>query len=304
MTKIKINAPSVPLPDDKEEIIALWLMIFKDSQDFVDLFFSRVYKSENTLVVKASYDSQTKDGEKERIIAALQMIPYQIKCGDNILPAAYICGVCTHPAERNKGIMKALMTEAMEVMRSRGYVVSLVIPAEPWLFDFYRKFGFTLPVNERISQYSLLSREELQSVSFHECTSEHFYYFDRKQRERPCAVLHHAHDYTTILQELRAEGGNAYIMFKENEPVGMAFVAQITNKSLIIKELFYETAEDITILTGYILRQYENACLSIRLPSKAAIQCPTEVYPYGLACLLDPYSKNDLSDLYMTLMLD
>ena len=299
MMKTYINTAT---PEDKEEIITLWQMIFQDAQNFVDLFFSRVYKPENTLVVKATRLFQRNEGGKARIIAALQMVPYQIKCGYNILSAAYICGVCTHPAERNKGIMKALMTEAMEVMRRRGYVVSLVIPAEPWLFDFYKKFGFTLSVNERILRYTLLAREDLQSVSFHECTSEHFYYFDRKQQERLRAVLHHAHDYATILQDLRAEGGNAYIMFKENEPVGMAFVAKIADNSLIIKELFYETAADMTILANHILRLYSSTCLSIRFPPNEDHH--SEIHPYGLACLLDPSSNDDLSDLYMTLMLD
>ncbi|MDR1224412.1 MAG: GNAT family N-acetyltransferase, partial [Tannerella sp.] len=126
-----------PRPDDKQDVAALWQDVFQDSGDFVNLFFNRVYKPENTLVIKRD----------NRILSALQMIPYQLKIDRTVLPSAYICGVCTHPSERGKGLMNKLMSEAMEVMRQKGYLISTLIPAEPWLFDFYKKFGYTHPVN-------------------------------------------------------------------------------------------------------------------------------------------------------------
>ena len=330
-----IYPPTIPLPEDKEEIIALWQSVFHDSEDYIDLFFNQVYNPDNTLVIKTppipnapphnqlsiiNYQLSIVNYQlpppppSSQIVAALQMVPYQIKCGNQILPAAYVCGVCTHPSQRKKGIMKILMTEAMAEMRRRGYVVSIVIPAEPWLFDFYKKFGYTLPLNRYILQSatstsatSASARADLQSSIFAECTSAHFYYFDRKQRERRCTVLHNAHDYASILQDLRAEGGNAYILFKNDTPTGMAFVSKIEDNTLIIKEILYETTTDITLLATHISRQYGSAPLSMRIPACALNDdwaMNPEIHPYGLACLLDPHQSLFLSDLHVTLMLD
>ncbi len=75
------NISQVPHSDDKQEIAALWQEVFHDSDNFVELFFNRVYKSENTLVIKRD----------NRIISALQMVPYQIKIDHKTFPSAYIC---------------------------------------------------------------------------------------------------------------------------------------------------------------------------------------------------------------------
>ena len=324
---IIIFPPTIPLPEDKEEIIALWQLVFHDSEDYIDLFFNHVYNPDNTLIVKTPpnpdapphnqlsivnyqlsiVNCQLPPPPSSQIVAALQMVPYQIKCGERILPAAYVCGVCTHPAARNKGIMKVLMTEAMAEIRRRGFVVSIVIPAEPWLFDFYKKFGYTLPLNRYILQSDTSAHADMQSYTFAECTSAHFYYFDCKQRERRCTVLHNAHDYASILQDLRTEGGNAYILFKNNTPTGMAFVSKTEDNTLIIKEIFYETVTDITLLATHISRQYGSARLSICIPADVLNDdwaMNPEIHPYGLASLLNPYPSLDLSDLHMALMLD
>jgi GNAT superfamily N-acetyltransferase len=280
-----------PVPGDKQEIVRLWQDVFQDSDEFAGLFFNRVYKPENTLVVK----------KDNRIISALQMIPYEIKTVYGILPSAYVCGVCTHPSERGKGIMKTLMAGAMDEMRRRGYPVSTLIPAEPWLVDFYRKFGYTCPISHETEIYSSAKQPPDAGYTFTECAAdEHFPFFDRKQRERPCAVLHNAYDLETILRDLAYDGGKAWVALRKNIPAGIAFAKPEAAGKIIIKEILYDRPAVREALIHHILNRYNARTAEIHFPSRTVDR---KTKPYGLACILDN-QRIDISDLYMTLMLD
>ncbi|MDR1524626.1 MAG: GNAT family N-acetyltransferase [Tannerella sp.] len=293
------NAPdskpsSFPLPTDKPEVAALWQEVFNDSGEFVNLFFSRVYKPGNTLVRK----------KDDRIIAALQMIPYEIKTANGILPSAYLCGVCTHPSERGKGVMKTLMAEAMEVMRQKGYSISILIPAEAWLFDFYKKFGYSYPVNYGVETYFPDRQPASPDYTFIECTTDKYFpYFDRKQRERPCAVMHDAYDFETIIRDLAYDGGNAWIALRGNNPVGMAFSKPGTGNEIVIKELLYDSLPVKESLIRYMLHRYNARTAEVRVPLSAEENARRKNRPYGLACILDRRISG-ISDIHMALMLD
>jgi predicted acetyltransferase len=309
----------VPHLDDKQKIADLWQEVFHDSDDFIELFFNRVYKPENTLVIKRD----------NRIISALQMIPYQLKIDHKIFPSAYICGVCTHPSERGKGIMNTLMTEAMEVMRQKGYLISTLIPAEPWLFDFYKKFGYTHPVNYdtetyssgiqsvntnnvliHISDHSAIWQTNKTGYTFAECTTDKYFpYFDRKQHDRRCTVLHNKYDFDTIIRDLKYDRGATWVVLTENNPVGMAFAKPESGNTVCIKEIVYDNMSVKEALIAHILNQYHVRRAKIRIPfnpekSPAIIQSHKQkTQPYGLACILDKQNRK-ITDLYMSLMLD
>jgi predicted acetyltransferase len=296
------SVPSHPLPSDKQEMTSLWQETFRDSDEFAGLFFSRVYKPENTLVIK----------KNNRIISALQMIPCKVKTMRRIIPAAYVCGVCTLPTERGKGIMKRLMAEAMEEMRRKGYLISTLIPAEPWLFDFYKRFGYTYPINHEVEIYSPgkqpagagYGTTNLPDYTFAACaTDEHFPYFDRKQRERRCAVLHNACDFETIVRDLTYDGGNAWVALEKDVPAGIAFTKPEAEDKIIIKEILYDNAPAKEALIHYTLNLYHARTAEVHLPFDTETSAAPRKQPYGLACILDGQITG-ISDLYMTLMLD
>lgn len=116
----------------KEQLIELWQTCFGDAEAFTTLFFDRVYRPENTL-------SDEADG---RIVSALHLIPYTWAYGGSELPATYVAGVATSPDARGTGRAGRLMSRALSVMRQRGDCLSVLIPAEPGLFDYYRRWGY------------------------------------------------------------------------------------------------------------------------------------------------------------------
>ena len=290
---------SYPLPKDKREIAKLWQISFNDSAEYIELFFDRVYKPENTLVIKRN----------GLIASTLQMVPYQAKIGDEIVPFAYICGACTHPLERGKGLMKSLLDHAKRKMKRQGYHFSIVIPAEPSLFNFYRDLGFTSLISHVIEKRSFnvcLSNEaeKKSDYSFEACTSNHFPYFDRNQNECQQTILHDDYDFETILQELNCCDDKAIVALKDNTTVGMAFAEKNSadTNTPLIKKIFADNEEVQNALCRHIAKVFDNQEVIVHFPLQHHSPT-TDTNAYGLACNLN--GKNRVLNLFnMSLMHD
>ena len=303
MKNEKCNS-SHPLSGDTAEMISLWQTSFHDSDKFASLFFSRVYKSENTLVIK----------NEGKIVSALQMIPYKIKTNAGIIPSAYVCGVCTLTSERGKGNIKTLMREATDDMRQKGYGIATLIPSHPWLFDIYKKFGYVHPIYYSLERYSCKdnpcmpytsctldkSPNNSSDYTFTPYSEKYFPYFDKKQQERKCTVIHNKHDIENIIRDLKIDNGNAWMALHKNIPVGIAFANPASEEDVIIKEILYDTPQAKEKLINHILNTHNIKTANLRIPPN---KTSTNPHLYGLACILDKQIF-DIEDLYMTLMLD
>ena len=117
---------------DFPAVRALWETCFPDEGGFNDYFFAHCYKEEHTLLCF----------EGETLAAMVQMLPYRMTAGGVSREVTYIYGACTDPAHRRKGHMARLLERSFELDRQARRVASVLIPAEAWLFDFYRPFGY------------------------------------------------------------------------------------------------------------------------------------------------------------------
>ena len=126
---------------DFPAVRALWETCFPDEGGFNDWFFAHCYKEEHTLLCL----------EDETLVAMVQMLPYRMTAGGVSREVTYIYGACTDPAHRRKGHMARLLERSFELDREAGRMASVLIPAEEWLFDFYRPFGYEpfFPVKRR-----------------------------------------------------------------------------------------------------------------------------------------------------------
>jgi len=120
---------------DKETLMRLWKYCFPgDTDAFIQFYFDKVYANDETLIYE----------ENNQPVAALQMIPYQIKTSDHLLWGGYIAGAMTHPAYRKKGYMAQLLYASFDEMIKKGYDYTFLIPQEKWLVRMYAKYGFRL----------------------------------------------------------------------------------------------------------------------------------------------------------------
>lgn len=121
-----------PLHSDESSLRSIWREIFHDSEEFVDLFFRKMYSEESTLVYRSGSE-----------IAGMVFFPeYEFKFGSKRSNLGYMCGAATLPEFRNKGIMGQMINHSVEIMKERGYGYAALIPASDSLYGYYERFGF------------------------------------------------------------------------------------------------------------------------------------------------------------------
>lgn len=117
---------------DIEQLKSLWKSLFGDTEAFISLFFHEVVRDENIRVLE----------EKGRILSALYMLPYPFRIWNQEVTASYISGAGTLPEAQGRGLMRRLLIDSFKEMERRQIPLSILIPAEPWLYGFYEKSGY------------------------------------------------------------------------------------------------------------------------------------------------------------------
>lgn len=106
----------------------LWQASFGDTDADLDCFFGTAFSPKRCHYLE-------KDGAP---VSALYWLPCSLDGRD----IAYLYAIATDKAFRGQGLCRQLMTETHEILKSQGYAGAILVPAEPALFNLYRKFGY------------------------------------------------------------------------------------------------------------------------------------------------------------------
>ncbi|SUB88032.1 Predicted acetyltransferase involved in intracellular survival and related acetyltransferases [Porphyromonas macacae] len=200
----------------------IWHRCFpNDPEVFLDLYFSRVFKASNTLLLQ---------NDKGETAAHVQCLPYELNWQGLRLPAGYISGACTIPEERNKGLMKNLMQRALRKMYERGDFFSFLIPAEPGLYDFYRrKSSFeTAFYKQTVSCLEEVCKngEDILSGAWDD-------FIRRAEKQRiPGGILHNTAQLQAVAEDLNLAGGGI-ARYPEDSPEVSAICWYRTNDGVL-----------------------------------------------------------------------
>jgi GNAT superfamily N-acetyltransferase len=277
--------------DRKQQVIDLWRRCFDDSDEFVDLFFSRVYKDENELTID-------KEG---KVISALQIIPYTMTFWGKEISVGYIYGACTDPSERGMGHMTHLVNEAFQIMKDREVALAVTIPANEGLFELYRKSGFTEAFAYSTDTFLLpespITSAELVVMEPEVPSSQDIYeFFDSEMRKRNICMLHDFDNFISIVRDYSLSGGHIVAAIDNNEKIhGLAFVlnhnGSMENNAVHIQEILYDDIQVKFLLLQEVIKQYGG--------DKAVYRCVTNGMsnpPYGMARVID---KDRLIDAWL-----
>ena len=177
----------------RQETMELWRSTFGDPEEFIQLYFSRVYRSEYNVCCQL-------DG---RVVAALQTLPYPMLYRGREVNTAYISGVAVTESYRGQDIGNNLMRQAHFRLYYKDTVFASLIPAEPWLYGWYGKCGYAQVITCKPAP------ADPMAVSFAD--------FDRIQRARNCVLLHDEDGYGVIRDDIRL-AGEAYRPQAEDIP--------------------------------------------------------------------------------------
>ncbi len=191
----------------REQVKALWKLCFTDSDAFTDLYFRLRYRDDINLCLQ----------EGGKVVCALQLLPYTLTFHGTTLKADYVSGACTHPDRRRHGLMRKLLKQSFLHSYENGVDLSFLIPAEPWLFDYYARSGYA-PVFHTTRRLHVAGRHPaplthgLHLAHTDRYSPAIYRYLTRKQAERPCCILHTEADLRVVMANLRLFGGTVYTL--------------------------------------------------------------------------------------------
>lgn len=166
----------------KRETMALWRDTFHDSEEFVQLYFNKVYQTDYNVVCQL----------QGHVAGALQAIPMTLRLGSQEASAAYISGVSVQAGMRRQNIGTSLMRQAHNTLYDRRVVFACLIPAEEWLFTWYASCGYSPCID------AVAGPEGMDRMNFAT--------FDVWQRSQPNVLLHTELGFSTAVEDLRQCG--------------------------------------------------------------------------------------------------
>lgn len=130
------------------QLRTLWKAAFGDEDDFLDAFYSIAYSPDRCRCLEL-------DG---RIAAAL----YWFENTCNGARFAYIYGVATDPEYRGRGLCRALMEDAREILHAQGFDGIMLYPASESLSRMYAKMGYTHCTT--VTEFTCEASDEAESL--------------------------------------------------------------------------------------------------------------------------------------------
>ncbi len=223
----------------RQQIIKLWQCCFKDTEAFIQLYFNEKYRDEDALLYE----------EEGKALSAMLMLPYPMTWCGTVISTSYISGACTHPSVRSKGIMKKLLADAFTHISEQGYILSTLIPAAPWLFDYYRQQGYSTIFDYTLKSYTLSPGKPFDMAKTHVDHYEKLFdqiytYFSRKTDARACAIQHSSSDFKTILEDLYMSEGRLIIANDKSENISGLMIARPDKNKININELLYDSEKE------------------------------------------------------------
>lgn len=143
-----------PCDQDLTELMALWQQAFGDSPEDTAFYFRHRHQHANMLVYE----------QEGNIAGMLSLLPIQLSLAGRLLPARYVFAVATRIESRGQGISAALLLAAHALMQAEGSAASILVPAQPSLFDYYQKQGYQTAffVDEQLVDGSSLASPEVE----------------------------------------------------------------------------------------------------------------------------------------------
>ena len=173
----------------------IWRTTFGDSDDFIALYSRTTFDPRRTHLLTTL--------DQSRALSHVQYLPYQMRYRDQWWRSGYISGAATASDQRGKGLVQHLMRASHQQMWRDGCLFAFLIPAEEWLYHFYRKMGYATLYGKRLTPTlagkptDRPSGEAWQQYrSWQAALAEHY-----------PTVTHSYHQWRTLLASLALEDG-------------------------------------------------------------------------------------------------
>ncbi len=217
----------------KENIRALWRECFRDSDEYLDMYFDRIYSDADARTIE--YDGKT--------VSTILTQPYAIKFHGTELPITYLAGAATRRSARGRGYMTSLVSDALHQAADRGDLLCALIPAHDWLYFFFDRFGFSTVFLSDTQRFTSAHTFASSTSAYYHVVNDPYSdavvdAFARFERNREDGVIHSRRDFINLLDDYAMRPDGTFIAVgRADEPVAAMVWAYGEGEIIQINEL-------------------------------------------------------------------
>jgi len=275
----------------------IWDSCFHDPINYIDFIFDRLAKPTDAIVYE----------DADKVVSMLLMISTKFVCRQESVDVVYILGAATAVKYRNRGIMTYLLDYAENVARQRGVRLAVLVPGEHYLYDYYKKRGYSADFNVRIVRLKPGMLEASPALDEPLLIDRVSPAFISEVRDAALAGLPHIRWCADMMKHVMEDSfiyGDHIAAYSGS--FGKAYIFySVSKRKLFIKECLGNTEESQLALIKEVIRVNRVKSAQITLPLRSSLfELEGQVTPYGMAKPLNV--KSYLHDLepYMNLMFD
>jgi len=213
--------------------------------------------------------------ENQELVAVMRLFDFKMNCFGKIIPVSGLGFLGVHLLHKKKGIAKAMVDFYESHYRERQIPIGLLLPFRP---DFYKRMGYGL--GTKMNHYRLGASRLPKASQMPQHQTSRLSYVKREELEKLLACHRHVMANTHGMiekfgDEIRPIFGDPFNhiigVFNEGEEITGYLIYQFKNAkagnytitNLVVKELVYQSPEDLHMLFGFIRSQEDQINLVI-----------------------------------------
>lgn len=178
------------------------------------------------------------------IVSSVQVFPRTIYMGEKKVRMGGIGNVATLPSERKKGYAEQVMRDAMEFMRQKGFLVSLLTTT---INDYYKRFGFQT-LNRRLVKTDVIPRQDqshIEVFDFSRDAAQVMRLYDSDNAKNTGPIVRDA-DYWRSQIDFCGEDPKLFLVWRDGEEIlGYVRGRKETGSTKILEYAFANGREEI-----------------------------------------------------------
>jgi len=283
--------------DDIRDLQILWDESFHDPMDYVDFIYSHVARPADTLVYE----------QHNRVVSMMTMVPISFVFREKAVKTMYIYGAATDRKYQKQGIMTSMLRYAEDYARRLDFTLSVLVPGEKYLFDYYRRRGYSADFNCRVLKLkSGMIKSELTvdvDSTIDEITPRQFYHIRHETLKEIPHIAWNPNQLQFVFDDLQLYGEHiAYYAGKYGESYAVYSYAK---KKMYIKECMGTTNDARQVVIKDLIQKRNPNEIKIQLPVNSQLfDYEGKLTKYGMAKTLMVSASIKDMEPYMNLMLD
>ncbi len=224
-----------------------------DTEKYIDYFFSTKVNYEKIFTLVRS-------GE---LISALYLIDKRVSFNDQVVTVPYIVAAGTKLEYRGQKLLEDVMRDAFKYLETNNFPF---VALYPFKHDYYKKYGFIVSdysykLNSCGKNNKYIFKETTDIDTMLEMYNQYFQGVNHIYRDKDVM--------NKRLHELAAEGGRAYLIYKDEQLLGYTLVSDEVDELVFFgdifdleKEQFFEGKKS-DIFLNESTRNHDNSMIKI-----------------------------------------